>query len=76
MVNSVDSDSVSECAVSTHSATGSTTEYTDSLLKFKSYGFLCRIYVTYISGVFVLVIFDSLLKEFYGIMGNSERIIT
>jgi len=29
---------------------------------------LCRICVTYISGVFVLVIFDSLLKEFYGIM--------
>ena len=51
-------------------ATGSTTESTDSLLKFKSYGFLCRIYVTYISGVFVLVIFDSLLKEFYGIMGQ------
>jgi len=70
MVNSVDSDSVSECAVSTHSATGSTTESTDSLLKFKSYGFLCRIYVTYISGVLVLVIFDSLLKEFYGIMGQ------
>ena len=53
-----------------HSATGSTTESTDSFLKFKSYGFLCRIYVTYISGVFVLVIFDSLLKEFYGIMGQ------
>jgi len=36
MVSSVDSDSVSECPVSTHSATGSTTESTDSLLKFKS----------------------------------------
>jgi len=24
----------------------------------------------YISGVFVLVIFDSLLKEFHGIMGQ------
>ena len=29
----------------------------------------------YISGAFVLVIFDSLLKEFYGIMVNSKRII-
>ena len=27
----------------------------------------------YISGVFVLVIFDSLLKEFYGIMGQLEE---
>jgi len=26
--------------------------------------------VTYISGVFALVIFDSLLNEFYGIMGQ------
>ena len=70
MVSSVDYDFVSECPMPTHSATGSTTESTDSLLKFKSYGFLCRIYVTYISGVFVLVIFDSLLKEFYVIMGQ------
>ena len=37
MVSSVDFDSVSECPVSTHSATGSTTESTDSLLKFKSF---------------------------------------
>jgi len=42
MVSSVDSDSVSECPVSTHSATGSTIESTDSLLN----GFLCRICVT------------------------------
>ena len=68
MVSSVDSDSVSECPVSTHSATGSTiyTVSTDSVnTEFKSYGFLCRICVTCI-----FVIFDSLLKEFYGIMGQ------
>ena len=36
-------------------------------LKFKSFMDFC---VTYISGVFVLVIFDSLLKEFDGIMAQ------
>jgi len=41
MASSVDSDSVSECPVSTHPATGSTIESTDSLLKFKSFMNFC-----------------------------------
>jgi len=41
MVSSVDFDPVSECPVSTHSATGSTIESTDSLLKFKSFIDFC-----------------------------------
>jgi len=51
----VSSDSVSECPVSTHSAT-----------KFKSFMDFCVGFVhvnVSISGVFVLVIFDSLLKK-------------
>jgi len=57
----VSSDSVSECPVHTHSAT-----------KFVFYGF-CVGFVhgnVSISGVFVLVIFDSLFKEFHGLMGQ------
>jgi len=56
MVSSVDSDSVSECHMSTHSATGSTIKSTDSLLKFK----YLWIFVNdmYLSGSLVLVIFD------------------
>ena len=60
MVSSVDSGSVSECPVSTHSATGSTIESTDSLLKSKSYGFLCRICVTCI---FLACLFWSFLTH-------------
>jgi len=41
MVSSVDFDSVSECPMSTHSATGTTTEFTDSLLKFKCFVDFC-----------------------------------
>jgi len=58
----VSSDSVSECPVPTHSAT-----------KFKSFMDFCVGFVhgnVSISGVFVLVIFDSLLKEFHGLMGQ------
>jgi len=40
-VSSVDSDFVSECPMSTHSATGSTIETTYSLLRFKSFKYLC-----------------------------------
>jgi len=47
MVSSVDSDSVSECHVSTHSATGSTIEPTDSLLKFKSLMDFCVGHVSF-----------------------------
>ena len=58
--------------MSTHSATGCTTESTDSLLISLSLLWilvydLCNMYI---SGTFVLVIFDLLLKEFYGIMGQ------
>jgi len=41
MVSSVDSDSVSECPVSTHFVTECTIESTNSLLKFKSFMDFC-----------------------------------
>jgi len=71
MVSSVDSDSVSECPMSTHSATGSTIKSTDSLLKFKSFMDFC---VGFVQHVYFWRVcfghFDSLLKEFRGIMGQ------
>ena len=61
MVSSVDSDSVSECHVSTHSATGSTIESTDSLLMFKSLMDICVGHVSF--WLICFGHFDSLLKE-------------
>ena len=61
MVSSVDSDSVSECPVSTHSATGSTIESADSLLKFKSFMDFCVGFV--LTCIFLVCLFWSFLTH-------------
>jgi len=60
MVSSVNWDSVSECPCLLTLLLDLPTVNVQVF-----YGFLCKICVMYISGVFVLVIFDSLLKEIW-----------
>ena len=62
MVSPVDSDSVSECPCLLTLLLDLPTVSLSLLLVF--------VYNMYIPGAFVLVVFDSLLKEFYGIMGQ------